>query len=375
METRDYYEVLGVSRNADQAELKQAYRRLAMKYHPDRNLDDRGAENRFKEVQEAYDVLSDSSKRSAYDQFGHAGVNATGGGFHATGFSDIFEDIFGDVFGGGRRSGSRAYRGADLQYELDISLEEAVFGTEKTMDVATQVTCDVCDGHGTAPGTQPEACTTCGGRGQVRTQQGLFTVQQTCPRCRGTGRIITRPCPQCHGNGRTQKFKTLSVKVPAGVDGGDRIRLSGEGEAGVHNGPPGDLYVFIDVQPHKLFKREGSNLYAEIPISFVTAALGGELEVPTLDGRVSLKIPSETQTGRLFRLRGKGIKSVHGGAQGDMICQVIVETPVKLTNKQKEILDEFDKTIHAGGDRHSPQAQSWLDGVKGFFEDLKSWLN
>jgi molecular chaperone DnaJ len=374
MAKRDYYEVLGVAKNASEADLKKAFRRLAMKYHPDRNPGDKEAEDRFKEAKEAYEILTDPQRRAAYDQFGHAGVDPSAGGARGgANFSDIFEDIFGDIFGGGGRGGSRVYRGADLQYNLELTLEEAVFGTEVKIRVPTLVECAACNGSGAEEGTTPETCGTCGGVGQVRMQQGFFSVQQTCPRCHGTGKVITDPCHACHGQGRVEEHKTLSVKVPAGVDSGDRIRLSGEGEAGVNGGPPGDLYVQIHVKPHNLFTRKGNDLLCEVPISFAAAALGGDLEIPTLDGRVNLKIPEETQSGRLFRLRGKGVRSVHGGAQGDLICRVNVETPVKLTRRQKELLRELDETMKAGGTRHSPQEESWLDGVKGFFEDLKFW--
>ena len=376
MTKRDYYEVLGVAKNVSEAELKTAYRRLAMKLHPDRNPGDRQAERQFKEAKEAYEVLADPQKRAAYDQFGHAGVEAggAGGGFsRAGGFGDIFEEIFGDVFGSGRTRGSRAHRGADLQYNLELSLEEAVFGTEATIRIPTQVNCGRCQGTGSEPGTHPDTCSTCRGMGQVRMQQGFFSVQQTCPRCHGTGKIVTHPCSVCYGNGRVEEHRTLSVKVPAGVDTGDRIRLGGEGEAGSYGGTPGDLYVQVHVKPHKLFDRDGNNLICEVPICFTTAALGGDLQVPTLDGRVNLKIPPGTQTSKLFRLRGKGVRSVRGGTQGDMICKIVVETPVNLTRKQKELLQELDIAMQQGGKRHSPQTESWLDGVKGFFEDLKFW--
>ncbi|MFW5452801.1 molecular chaperone DnaJ [Thioalkalivibrio sulfidiphilus] len=375
MAKRDYYEILGVAKNASEAELKKAFRRLAMKHHPDRNPGDKESEEKFKEAKEAYEILTDPQKRAAYDQFGHAGVDPSAGGGARGGasFSDIFEDIFGDIFGGGRGGGSRVYRGSDLQYNLELTLEEAVFGTEVKIRVPSLVECGECHGSGAEKGTTPETCGTCGGVGQVRMQQGFFSVQQTCPRCHGTGKVITSPCHACHGQGRVEEHKTLSVKVPAGVDSGDRIRLSAEGEAGINGGPPGDLYVQIHVKPHKLFTRKGNDLMCEVPISFATAALGGELEIPTLDGRVNLKIPEETQSGRLFRLRSKGVKSVHGGAQGDLICRVSVETPVNLTRRQKELLKELDDTMKAGGTRHSPQEEGWLDGVKGFFEDLKFW--
>jgi molecular chaperone DnaJ len=375
MAKRDYYEVLGVSRNASEAELKKAYRRAAQKYHPDRNPGDKGAEESFKECKEAYEVLNDPRKRTAYDQFGHAGVEPSmGGGARAGGasFSDIFGDVFGDIFGGAARGpGSRVYRGSDLRYNLELSLEEAVFGTSVKIRIPTMVTCSACGGTGAREGSTPTTCSTCGGYGQVRMQQGFFSVQQTCPRCQGSGTIISDPCRTCHGQGRVSEQKTLSVKVPAGVDMGDRIRLAGEGEAGENGGPPGDLYVQVSVKPHPIFSREDNNLYCEVPIGFVTAAMGGELEVPTLDARVNLKIPPETQTGRLFRLRGKGVKPVRGGPVGDLLCRVIVETPVKLNARQKELLREFERQMHTSGHQHNPQATSWLDGVKKFFEGMK----
>ncbi len=378
MSQRDYYEVLGVAKDASAADIKKAFRRLAMKYHPDRNPGDEEAEAKFKEARAAYDVLSDDQKRAAYDRYGHAGVDGSGGGFGggagASNFSDIFEDIFGDIFGGGGGGrGQRAYRGSDLQYNLDLTLEEAVFGTEVKIRIPTTVSCEACDGSGAEPGTSPETCPTCNGVGQVRIQQGFFSVQQTCPRCEGSGKIVSSPCKSCHGKGRVQEQNTLDVKIPAGVDSGDRIRLAGQGEAGMNGGPPGDLYVQVRVKPHKLFRREGSDLHCEVPVSFATAALGGELEVPSLDGRVKLKVPAETQTGKQFRVSGKGVKSVHGGAVGDLICRVVVETPINLTKEQKQLLRQFEESTQAGGTKHSPQAQSWVDGVKGFFEDLNFW--
>ena len=374
MAKRDYYEILNVAQNASETELKKAYRRLAMKYHPDRNPGDQVSEEHFKEAKEAYEVLSDPQKRAAYDQFGHAGVDQSigggAGGFGGgAGFSDIFGDVFGDIFSGAR--GANRYRGADLRYTLELSLEEAVFGTNAKIRIPTLVICDVCDGNGAKPGTKPSTCSTCNGIGQVRMQQGFFSIQQTCPRCQGRGVIITDACGKCRGAGRVEEHKTLSVKVPAGVDTGDRIRLSGEGEAGEKGGPSGDLYVQIRVKPHAIFNREENNLYCEVPISFTTAALGGELEVPTLDGRVSLKIPSETQTGRVFRIRGKGVKPVRGGATGDLLCRAVIETPINLTKAQKELLEQFAETMEKGGQKHAPQERGWLDGVKKFFEDMK----
>ncbi|HEY5719057.1 MAG TPA: molecular chaperone DnaJ [Gammaproteobacteria bacterium] len=376
MAKRDYYEVLGVSRTASEAEIKKAFRRLAMKLHPDRNPDDKVAEERFKEAKEAYDVLGDPQKRAAYDQFGHAGVDpsfgAGQGGPGGASFSDIFGDVFGDIFGGGRGGGrQRSYRGADLRYNLVLSLEEVVHGTTSKIRVPSLVPCGECDGSGARRGSQPTQCGTCGGAGQVRMQQGFFSIQQTCPRCKGQGRVISDPCPKCRGHGRTEESRTLSVKVPAGVDNGDRIRLAGEGEAGEHGAPPGDLYVHIQVREHPIFAREGSDLFCEVPIGFVTAVLGGELAVPTLDGRVMLKIPPETQSGKVFRLRGKGVRPVRGGAQGDLLCRVAVETPVNLTEEQKRILREFAATMERDGGHHSPKQDSWLDGVRKFFDGIK----
>ena len=372
MAKRDYYEVLGVDRNAGEDELKKSYRRLAMKYHPDRNPGDAEAEENFKEVKEAFEVLSDAHKRSAYDQFGHAGVDNSAGGFGgAGGFGDIFDSVFGDIFGAGGRGGQRAYRGADLRYDLEMTLEDAVAGSEIKIRVPTLVECETCDGSGSRSGKAPENCDTCGGVGQVRMQQGFFSVQQTCPRCRGSGKVVTDPCGSCSGVGKTRGNKTIAVKVPAGVDNGDRIRLSGEGEPGQNGGPPGDLYVNVVVQPHPIFARDESDLHCEVPIDFVTAALGGELEVPTLEGRVMLKIPPETQTGKMFRLRGKGVRSVRGGGLGDLICRVAVETPVHLSKEQKDLLQQFGDSIAGRDGKHSPRATTWLDGVKKFFEDMK----
>ena len=376
MAKRDYYEVLGVSKSATADEIKKAYRRLAMKYHPDRNTDDAEAEAKFKEAKEAYEVLNDGDKRAAYDQFGHEGVRGAGmggaGGFSAEGFSDIFGDVFGDIFGGGggRRGGPQVFRGADLGYELRLDLEKAVSGDTVTIDVPSQVSCETCDGSGAKKGTQPQQCTTCGGAGQVRMQQGFFSIQQTCPACKGVGTMISDPCETCHGRGRVRKTRTLSVKVPAGVDDGDRIRLSGEGEAGRNGGPPGDLFVEIRLNPHKLFTREGSDLSCEVPISFKTATLGGEVELPTLDGNVSLKVPAGTQSGKVFRLRGKGVVTVRDPRKGDLFARVAVETPVNLTAEQKELLSKFDEQVQSGGDKHSPRADSWFDTVKRFFERI-----
>jgi molecular chaperone DnaJ len=378
MAKRDYYEVLGLARNASEADIKKAYRRLAMKHHPDRNPDDKSAEAKFKEANEAYEILADAQKRAAYDQFGHAGVDPSmaagargGGGFQgaagSANFADIFGDVFGDIFGGGGGGGRRGqvYRGADLRYNLELTLEEAVRGTEVRIRVPTLETCDTCKGSGAKAGTAATACVTCGGHGQVRMQQGFFSIQQTCPTCHGSGKTIAEPCGECHGAGRIKKHKTLSVKIPAGVDEGDRIRLSGEGEAGINGGPAGDLYVVVQLKEHAVFKRDRDDLHCEMPVSFTTAALGGEIEIPTLDGHAKIKIPEETQGGRVFRLRGKGIKGVRSHEHGDLYCHVVVETPVKLNARQKELLRELE-SISQGGD-NNPRAKGWMDKVKEFF--------
>lgn len=372
MAKRDYYEILGVERGASEQEIKKAYRRIAMKHHPDRNPDDKNAEDKFKEATEAYEVLSSEEKRGAYDQYGHAGVDPNsgfGGGQGFGNFSDIFGDVFGDIFGGGggRRRGPA--RGSDLQYNLQLDLEQAVRGDTVKITIPTLVNCDLCDGSGAREGSSPSTCSTCGGVGQVRMQQGFFAVQQTCPSCHGRGKVISDPCQGCHGQGRVQEEKTLSVKVPPGVDSGDRIRLAGEGEAGADSGPPGDLYVQIIVREHEIFQRDGKHLYCEVPISFADAALGGELEVPTLDGRVKLKVPPETQTGKLFRVRGKGVTPVRGGGTGDLLCRVVIETPIKLNARQKELLRELQESL--SDDAHSPRKTSWFESVKGFFDNFK----
>jgi len=375
MAKRDYYEVLGLSRTASADEIKKAYRRLAMKHHPDRNKDDTSAEGKFKEAKEAYEVLSNTEKRATYDRFGHDGLSSArgggAGGYGAEGFGDIFGDVFGDIFGGGgRQRGSQVFRGADLGYELRLDLEKAVSGDSVTIDVPTQVSCETCDGSGAKKGTEPVKCSTCGGVGQVRMQQGFFSIQQTCPACKGTGTTIGDPCGDCHGRGRVRKTKTLSVKVPAGVDDGDRIRLSGEGEAGRNGGPSGDLYVEIRVNPHKLFTREGADLACEVPISIATATLGGEVELPTLNGNVALKVPAGTQSGKVFRLRGKGVSTVRDARQGDLFAKVAVETPINLSSEQKDLLRQFEESIHEGGETHSPRAGGWLDTVKRFFDRI-----
>ncbi|ARU55561.1 chaperone Hsp40 [Oleiphilus messinensis] len=377
MSKRDYYEILGLAKTAEAKEIKQAYRKLAMKYHPDRNSDDPEAEDKFKEATEAYEVLSTPEKREAYDRYGHAGVDpnmASGGGFGGGGasFADIFGDVFGDIFSGGGGGGrSRSAKGADLRYNLELDLEDAVRGKTVKIKIPTHVNCEDCDGSGAQKGTEPENCGTCHGVGQIRMQQGFFSVQQTCPHCRGRGKVIKSPCKTCHGAGLVEEQKTLSVKVPPGVDTGDRIRLAGEGEVGARGGPPGDLYVQVMVKDHPIFVRDGKNLYCDVPITFGDAALGGELEVPTLDGRVKLKIPPETQTGKLFRLRGKGVTPVRGGAAGDLLCRVTVETPVNLTKKQKDLLREFQESMESGNAHHAPKKHSWFEGVKNFFEDMK----
>ncbi len=382
MSKRDYYEVLGIQKNASEAEIKKAYRRLAMKHHPDRNTGDKAeaAEKSFKESKEAYEILSDAQKRAAYDQFGHAGVDPSmgggPGGFGGAGngnFSDIFGDVFGDIFGGGRGGGGggpRVQRGADLRYNLELSLEDAVSGTTVKIKVPTWTNCETCGGTGATKGSSPKTCGTCHGAGQVRMQQGFFSVQQTCPSCHGKGSVVDNPCTACRGQGRVQETKTLSVKVPPGVDTGDRIRLAGEGEAGENGGPAGDLYVQVAVRQHAIFERDDSHLYCEVPIPFTVAALGGEMEVPTLTGKVKLKIPEGTQTGKMFRMRGKGIKPVRGGPVGDLICKVVLETPVKLNDAQRELFLELEQSLKGGGSKHSPNAHSWVDKAKGFFEKM-----
>src|SRR5437764_7977025 len=380
MAKRDYYTVLGLNRDASEEDIKKAYRKLAMKFHPDRNPDDKTSEEKFKEAKEAYEVLTDARKRAAYDQFGHAGVDASAGfgaagarGFGGAegfgGFADAFGDIFGEIFGqsgrGGRGNGM--FRGADLRYNLDLSLEEAARGAEVKIRIPAMETCETCHGSGAKPGTEPKQCPTCHGRGEVRVSQGFFSIQQTCPACHGTGKIVPDPCRTCRGRGRVKKHKTLSVKIPAGVDQDDRIRLSGEGEAGMNGGPSGDLYVVVNLKPHPVFQREGADLHCEMPISFATAALGGEIEIPTLDGHAKIKIPAETQTGQVFRLRNKGIKGVRSSLHGDLYCHVVIETPVKLTTRQKEILREFEAINAENPGAHNPRAKNWYDRVREFF--------
>jgi molecular chaperone DnaJ len=371
---KDYYEILGVNRDASEDDLKKAYRKLAMKYHPDRNPDDPKAEERFKEAKEAYENLADPQKRAAYDQYGHAAFEAGGMGggnpFGAGAGGFDFSSIFGDIFGGGGGGGrgrSNVHRGADLRYNLEITLEQAARGAEMQIRIPTMAECDTCHGSGAKPGTSPTTCSTCGGHGQVRMQQGFFSLQQTCPRCHGSGKQIDSPCSTCHGAGRIKHNKTLAVKIPAGVDNDDRIRLSGEGEAGANGGPTGDLYVVIHITPHAVFQRDHNDLHCEMPISFATAALGGEIEIPTLDGSARIKIPAETQSGKIFRLRGKGIKGIRSSGYGDLNCHVMVETPVNLTERQKELLREFEAINQQDSERHSPRAKSWMSKVKEFF--------
>ena len=373
MSKRDYYEVLGVNRDAGDDEIKKAYRKLAMKHHPDRNPDSKDAEEKFKEAKEAYEMLSDPQKKAAYDRYGHAGVDPSMGagpgaqGFEG-GFADAFGDIFGDLFGGGGRGGrSNVYRGADLRYNLEITLEEAARGAEKTIRIPTVEECGTCHGSGAKPGTQPKPCPTCNGHGQVRVQQGFFSIQQTCPKCHGSGKIIPDPCRDCGGAGRVKKQKTLEVKIPAGIDEGMRLRHAGHGEPGVNGGPSGDLYVEIHIRKHAVFERDHDDLHCEMPISITTAALGGEIEIPTLEGMARLKIPAETQSGKVFRLRGKGIKNVRNHVHGDLMCHVVVETPVNLTERQRELLREFEEISSGNATRHNPKAQGWMDKVRDFF--------
>lgn len=380
MAEKDLYNILGVAKTASQDDIKKAFRKLAMKYHPDRNPDNREeAEAKFKEAKAAYDILSDEQKRAHYDRYGYDAVSGNGagggfGGFGAGGFNaDVFGDIFGDIFGGGRnRGGARQQqaRGHDLAYELDLSLEEAVNGGEKRIRIPTYVRCKTCSGSGATEKSVKRNCPGCGGSGQVRMQQGFFSIAQACPQCGGKGQIIENPCTDCHGDGRVKQQKTLNVNIPAGVDNGDRIRLSGEGEAGERGAPAGDLYVEIHVRKHPIFAREGDNLHCAMPISFVTAALGGDLEVPTLGGRVMLTVPPETQTGKTFRLKGKGVKSVRSRTTGDLYCTVNIETPVNLSKAQKDILADFGKTLNEGGKTHAPKEKGFLDSVKKFFDNL-----
>ena len=375
MAKRDYYETLGVPKNASEEEIKKAYRKLAMKHHPDRNQGETSkvAEEKFKEAKEAYEMLSDAPKRAAYDQYGHAGVdpNMRGGpgdGFGG-GFAEAFGDIFGDMFGQqrGRAGGGRqVYRGSDLSYAMEITLEEAARGKDAQIRIPSWDSCDVCRGTGAKPGTQVKTCTTCHGTGSVQMRQGFFSVQQACPQCHGSGKIIPEPCLTCHGQGKVKRQKTLEVKIPGGIDGGMRIRSAGNGEPGTNGGPPGDLYIEIRLKKHDIFERDGDDLHCAVPISIVTASLGGEIDVPTLDGKAAIDIPEGTQTGKQFRLRGKGLKGVRSSYPGDLYCHITVETPVKLTEHQRKLLKEFDESIKKGGAKHSPSEEGWADQLKNF---------
>jgi molecular chaperone DnaJ len=374
MSKRDYYEVLGVAKDAGEDELKKSYRRLAMKLHPDRNPGDKAMEEKFKEASEAYEVLTDAQKRAVYDKYGHEGLSRGGGGggfgdFGGGGFGDVFGDMFSDIFGagGGGRGGPR--RGSDLRFIMELTLEQAAFGATETIRIPKLEDCGDCHGHGTSNGKKPPECQSCHGAGKVRIQQGFFVMQQTCPQCRGRGTVIVDPCKTCRGNGKLRREKTLEVKIPPGVDTGDRIRLNGEGEPGDRNAPAGDLYVQINVKPHQFFERDGNDLYCTIPVSVVTAALGGEQDVPTLKGKAALKISEETQSGSIFRIRGQGVRSVRSSATGDLICTVVIETPVKLNKKQKEMLREFGATLEGDGAKHHPETSSWLGKAKQFFDE------
>ena len=376
MSEQDLYQTLGIEKNSSDADIKKAYRKLAMKYHPDRNPDDSAAEQKFKSIQKAYAVLSDKQKRAAYDQFGHAGVNpqgGMGGGFNTgDAFNDIFGDVFGDIFGGGRGQARRssAQRGSDLRYQVNLTLEQAVFGDKINVEIPSYNQCDSCTGSGAKEGTSATRCIKCDGRGAVRVQQGFFTLQQTCPECRGSGETIKNPCTICSGSGRKRTNRTIAIKIPAGVDNADRIRLSGEGEAGIKGGPSGDLYVDVTIKKHDIFEREGNHLICTIPISFGKAVLGGTVEVPTIDGVVNLSIPSETQSGKTFRLKGKGIKSYRENFFGDLYCTVQVETPVSLTDEQKEILRQFDRSVNDSNTDHRPNKKTWTDSVSDFFKRI-----
>jgi molecular chaperone DnaJ len=376
MAKRDYYEVLGVPKNASEEDIKKAYRKLAMKHHPDRNQGDaaKGAEEKFKEVKEAYEMLSDAQKRAAYDQYGHAGVDPNrgmGGGAEGYGgFAEAFGDIFGDMFGQqrGRSGGGRqVYRGSDLSYAMEVTLEEAAKGKDAQIRIPSWESCDSCKGTGAKPGTQVKTCGTCNGAGAVQMRQGFFSVQQTCPTCRGSGKVIPEPCTSCHGQGKVKRQKTLEVKIPAGIDGGMRIRSAGNGEPGTNGGPAGDLYIEIRLKKHDIFERDGDDLHCSVPISMVTAALGGEIEVPTLAGKAAIDIPEGTQTGKQFRLRGKGIKGVRSSYPGDLYCHITVETPVKLSEHQRRLLRELDESFKKGGSKHSPSGDSWTDRLKNLF--------
>ena len=374
MAKRDFYEVLGVPKNASDDEIKKAYRKLAMKWHPDRNQGDASAESKFKEVKEAYEMLSDAEKRGAYDQYGHAGVdpNMRGGAGGPGGFGDAFGDIFGDIFGGGRRGGGggggrQVFRGNDLSYAMDITLEEAAAGKESQIRIPSWDSCTPCDGTGAKPGTQAKTCTTCHGAGQVQMRQGFFSVQQTCPHCHGKGKIIADPCNTCHGQGRTKTNKTLEIKIPAGIDDGMRIRSTGNGEPGQNGGPPGDLFIEIRLRKHDIFERDGDDLHCQVPVNMTSAALGGEIDLPTLAGKATIEIPEGTQNGKTFRLRGKGIKGVRSSIAGDLYCHIVTETPVKLTEHQRKLLKELDESFKKNRDKHSPNGGGWFEKAKAFF--------
>jgi molecular chaperone DnaJ len=377
MAKKDFYEILGVPRNASDDDIKKAYRKLAMKYHPDRNQGEaaKAAEEKFKETKEAYEVLSDAAKRGAYDQYGHAGVDPNMRGAGAAGaegfggFAEAFGDIFGDVFGGNRRGGGgrQVFRGNDISYAMEVSLEEASGGKDAQIRIPSWDDCRSCSGTGAKPGTKVVTCTTCHGNGVVQMRQGFFSVQQTCPQCRGTGKLIPEPCVACHGVGKVKAHKTLEVKIPAGIDNGMRIRSSGNGEPGTNGGPAGDLYIEIRIKKHDIFERDGDDLHCVVPISFPRAALGGEIEVPTLTGKAAIDIPEGTQAGKQFRLRGKGIKGIRSSYPGDLYCHIAVETPVKLTEPQRKLLKEFDESLKKGGAKHTPTEEGWTDKLKNFF--------
>ena len=383
MAKRDYYETLGVPKNAGEDDIKKAYRKLAMKYHPDRNQGDdaKKSEEKFKEAKEAYEMLTDPQKRAAYDQYGHAGVDPNmgrgggPGGEGFGGFAEAFGDIFGDIFGGAgapggqrRGGGQQVFRGSDLSYAMEITLEEAAQGKETQIRIPSYETCETCKGSGAKPGTSPKVCTTCNGGGTVHMRQGFFSIQQTCPHCHGTGKIIPEPCTTCSGQGRIKKNKTLEVKIPAGINEGMRIRSSGNGEPGANGGPSGDLYIEIRIKQHEIFERDGDDLHCTVPVGLTTAALGGEIEVPTIGGKAEIELPEGTQHGKTFRLRGKGIKGVRSSYPGDLYCHVSVETPIKLTEHQRKLLKELDDAFRKSGDRHSPNAKTWTDRVKDLFK-------
>jgi len=377
MAKRDYYDVLSVNRDASDDEIKKAYRKLAMKHHPDRNPDNKESEEKFKEAKEAYEVLSNAQKRGAYDRYGHAGVDPSAGpgpgGQGFDGFADAFSDIFGDIFGGagGQRRGAggqQVFRGSDLSYAMEITLEEAAFGKETQIRIPAYETCETCKGSGAKPGSSPKVCTTCNGGGTVHMRQGFFSIQQTCPHCHGSGKIIPDPCTTCSGQGRIKKNKTLEVKIPAGINEGMRIRSSGNGEPGTNGGPSGDLYIEIRIKQHEIFERDGDDLHCTVPVGLTTVAIGGGIEVPTLGGKAEIELPEGTQHGKTFRLRGKGIKGVRSSYPGDLYCHISVETPIKITEHQRKLLKELDESFRKSGDRHSPNAKSWTDRVKDLFK-------